>query len=316
MEQPPSMASSAKKQMELKEYEEQKRSGTTEASEAMFSVLKELGQGRPPKTTDISRAIDRINSILEQEERAAVASAAAPSSTATALAATEPVALDETGRRFLANTRNVLEQSKNLLQQRSADDQIQSFLMHSVVAPKQISAAAATSMDDEARKKLQDAQQSLRAIGFHGRKVILLLARSPEFRDSINTLISIAQRLLGKPEVRQEIVQAAKETTAAFGKGGAGQGGVETAPPRAVESVTSTTYHYESSERLVHAFTRLVTRYALLTHFRTIARALPHTEARELLLEHHSLLLLMLALSQRCPLMFVVGPPPLFCQLK
>jgi hypothetical protein len=214
--------------------EEQKRTEAAQSGQAVYTVLKELSAGRPPRTTDLARAIDRLNLMLETEERA-------PSATTT---------LDDSGRRVLSNTRNVLEQSKNILETRSADDSIQTFLYHSVMAPKDVSSAL-SGVDDQTRQKWTETREALRAIGFHGRKVILLLARSPEFRESINTLMSIASRLLGKPELRQElsqIVSASAATTTAAAPSAPPPPPAptpiptsvgETHPPRAIETTTT-----------------------------------------------------------------------------
>jgi len=174
------------------EHDEKKRAEAAEAVKRMKLLYDNLLQGRVPETATLATAITRMELLLQLEE-------------------TKNRDLDDRGRQVARDLRNLLESSKKILEEKNANDKIQYFLYHSVRAAQElsqqmrpVSGAESAAISEATQKGRADMQKTL----YHGRKVVMLLARSPAFRNSITTLLDVARTLLASTESRQAIMQS------------------------------------------------------------------------------------------------------------
>jgi hypothetical protein len=179
-------------------HEEKKRQEAAFAARNLKQLYDDLIAGRPPSNESLTSAISRFQSLLQDES-------------------TKNQRLNDRGRVFTQDMRNLLESSKRILVEKNPDDKIQSFLLHSAIAARELSqqVGAPTDLEATSAESIQQAREDLKKTLFHGRKVVTLLASSPEFRNSMSTLLDISKALLASPESRQSLMQAIKSAPSA-----------------------------------------------------------------------------------------------------
>jgi hypothetical protein len=175
------------------EYDAKKRLEATTQGQSLFDAVKKIMAGQAPPTSDLDGAISKLDVMLGEESKTL----------------TDPAA-----KNVMADIRELLSATKTLLLRKNPDDAFQKLLINSVFATTKLSSSVKKEVVEGASKNAWDkSQNEWKQIQDSARSVILMLAKSPQFRDSMSTLLAVARRLLGKKEIRQSLIQEVKSAT-------------------------------------------------------------------------------------------------------